>query len=72
VCAAHGVELPEAALRFPLQHPAVAIVVASARTPTEVRENASRVAAAAERGERAWSDLWADLRERGLIETEAR
>ena len=31
----HGVQLPAAALRFPLRHPAVAAVVAGVRSPTE-------------------------------------
>jgi aryl-alcohol dehydrogenase-like predicted oxidoreductase len=35
--------VPEAALRFPLHHPAVASVLVSGRSPDEVRENADRV-----------------------------
>lgn len=39
MCEAHGVRLPQAALRFPLRHPAVRRVVAGMRSTTEVREN---------------------------------
>jgi D-threo-aldose 1-dehydrogenase len=39
VCEAHGVRLPQAALRFPLRHPAVSRVVAGMRSAAEVREN---------------------------------
>ncbi|MGB3440696.1 MAG: aldo/keto reductase [Actinophytocola sp.] len=39
VCEAHDVRLPQAALRFPLRHPAVTGVVAGMRSPAEVREN---------------------------------
>ena len=70
VCEEHGVDLPQAALRFPLQHPAVATVVASARTPTEVTQNAGRAIAAAARGAAEWAELWTDLRARGLIARE--
>ena len=36
VCARHGAELPQAALQFPLRHPAVASVVVGMRSPTQV------------------------------------
>ena len=39
VCREHGVSLRQAALRFPLRHPAVRHVVAGMRTPAEVRQN---------------------------------
>jgi D-threo-aldose 1-dehydrogenase len=39
VCESHGVRLPQAALRFPLRHPAVTHVVAGMRSAGEVREN---------------------------------
>jgi D-threo-aldose 1-dehydrogenase len=39
VCESHGVRLPQAALRFPLRHPAVTHVVAGMRSADEVREN---------------------------------
>jgi D-threo-aldose 1-dehydrogenase len=71
-CRRHGITLPEAALRFPLQHPAVRTVLASARTPAEVSQNAGRVAAADREGSVAWADLWAELRSSGLIAGEVR
>jgi D-threo-aldose 1-dehydrogenase len=40
VCRRHGVELPVAALRFPLRHPAVARVVCGMRSADEVHVNA--------------------------------
>jgi len=45
VCEAHGVRLPQAALRFPLRHPAVSRVVAGMRSAAEVRENLTLLAA---------------------------
>jgi D-threo-aldose 1-dehydrogenase len=41
VCAAHGVPLQAAALQFPRAHPAVACVLAGARSDTEVTMNAA-------------------------------
>ena len=41
VCAAFAVPLKAAALQFPRGHPAVACVLAGARTPAEVEENAT-------------------------------
>jgi D-threo-aldose 1-dehydrogenase len=43
LCADHGVELPAAALQFPLRHPAVATVVAGAATAGHVRQNIARL-----------------------------
>ena len=45
VCAAHGVDLPTAALRFPLRHDAVRSVVLGAATAAQVRENLARLRA---------------------------
>jgi D-threo-aldose 1-dehydrogenase len=45
LCAEHDVPLKAAALQFPLRHPAVASVVAGARTATEVRENVAMMSA---------------------------
>jgi hypothetical protein len=50
----------------------VCTVLASARTPAEVNQNATRVAAADCRGSVAWDDLWAELRASGLVAGEAR
>jgi D-threo-aldose 1-dehydrogenase len=41
ICDRHGVELPTAALQFPLRHPAVVSVVCGMRTADEARINAS-------------------------------
>ncbi|MGW5687392.1 aldo/keto reductase [Nonomuraea sp. NPDC003754] len=41
ICARHGVTLPQAAIAFPLRHPAVASIVLGARTADEVRRNAA-------------------------------
>jgi D-threo-aldose 1-dehydrogenase len=45
VCREHGVRLPQAALTFPLRHPAVRRVVAGMRSATEVRQNLALLAA---------------------------
>ena len=42
LCERHGVKLPEAAIQFPLQHPAVAAVVVGCRDTTQVREAVAR------------------------------
>lgn len=39
VCRAHSVPIQAAALRFPLRHPAVSIVIAGVTSPREVNEN---------------------------------
>ncbi|WP_342787178.1 aldo/keto reductase [Saccharothrix saharensis] len=54
-CAAHGVALPAAALRFPLRHPAVTGVVVGARNAREVTDNAAHAAAGIPEA------LWAEL-----------
>jgi D-threo-aldose 1-dehydrogenase len=61
VCEAHGVDLPTAALRFPLRHPAVICEVVGARTADEVRVNVERLAAPVP------DDLWAELEALGLV-----
>ncbi|WP_311212060.1 MULTISPECIES: aldo/keto reductase [unclassified Arthrobacter] len=45
VCRDFGVELPTAALQFPLRHPAVVNVTAGATSPEQVATNASRMEA---------------------------
>ena len=42
-CERHGVSLPEAALQFPLRHPAVVSVVAGLRTAAQVSESVRRL-----------------------------
>lgn len=41
ICESYGVSLPQAAMAFPLRHPAVASIVLGARSPDEVRANAA-------------------------------
>jgi D-threo-aldose 1-dehydrogenase len=55
VCERHGVTLPQAALAFPLRHPAVAAVVVGMRSAAEVERN--RALAANPVPEALWSDL---------------
>ncbi|KOX28167.1 aldo/keto reductase [Saccharothrix sp. NRRL B-16348] len=54
-CAAHGVPLAAAALRFPLRHPAVTSVVVGARSAREVTENTAHAATV------ITDALWAEL-----------
>jgi D-threo-aldose 1-dehydrogenase len=63
VCARHGVALPEAALQFPLQEPAVRCVVVGGATPAHVRENAQRLRAGVPEA------LWHELAAEGLVRT---
>ncbi len=65
VCAAHGVKLADAALRFPLGHEAVASVVLGAVTPHEVERNVEALAAPIP------SALWSDLKTQGLLRADA-
>lgn len=61
VCAAHGVALPAAAMRYPLRHPAVSQVLVGTARAEAVRDNLRHFAA--EIPEEMWSALHAD----GLI-----
>jgi D-threo-aldose 1-dehydrogenase len=65
VCAAHGVPLKAAALQFPRAHPAVACVVAGARTVAELDENHALASLAIP------ADFWRDLRAQRLIAADA-
>jgi D-threo-aldose 1-dehydrogenase len=65
VCASHGIKLVEAALRFPLAHPAVVCVIPGASRPEEVALNMRTLAAAIPNG------LWSDLKAKGLIRKDA-
>ena len=60
-CREFGVELPAAALQYPLRHPLVATVVVGTSRPEAVRENARRMAADIP------ESLWVELEARGLI-----
>ena len=62
VCAAHEVTLPQAAMAFPLTHPAVAGVVVGMRSAVEVRQNLPGFASGVP------GQLWNDLRSQGLLD----
>jgi D-threo-aldose 1-dehydrogenase len=64
VCAEHGVTLPQAALRFPLRHPAVASVVVGPRSASEMRANAESLRAPVP------TELWERLRAERLLAVE--
>jgi len=61
VCERHGVDLPAAALAFPLRHPAVASVVVGCRTAEQVRGSVARY------DRPVPGDLWRDLEDEGLL-----
>lgn len=65
VCEAHGATLPQAAIAFPLGHPAVAGVVLGMRSSEEVARNLAAFRAAVPPG------LWNDLRNEGLLDERA-
>lgn len=65
VVKSHGVKLVEAALRFPLVHPAVVTVIPGASRPEEVSLNMHTLAADIP------TALWADLKAQGFIRPEA-
>jgi D-threo-aldose 1-dehydrogenase len=60
-CARRGVELPAAALQYPLRVPTVRSVVAGAASAAQVRENAARAAAPIP------DELWHALGSAGLV-----
>jgi D-threo-aldose 1-dehydrogenase len=65
VCDRHGVPLAAAALQFPLAHPAVAAIIPGPRNADEFRANLEllrRPIPAA---------LWRDLRDAGLLHSDA-
>ncbi|GAB3726588.1 aldo/keto reductase [Amycolatopsis oliviviridis] len=57
VCEAHGVTLPQAAMAFPLRHPAVAGIAVGMRSAEEARRNVDSFAV--EVPARVWDDLGA-------------
>jgi D-threo-aldose 1-dehydrogenase len=65
VCKAHGVKLAEAALRFPLGHPAVVSVIPGGGRPSEVKRNADMMQADIP------AALWRDLKTEGLLRKDA-
>ncbi|WP_315918608.1 aldo/keto reductase [Mesorhizobium sp. SP-1A] len=64
-CRGHGVRLIEAALRFPLLHPAVVSVIPGGQSPREVEDNAALLSADPPRA------LWEDLKKEDLMRTDA-
>ncbi|MEP6873469.1 MAG: aldo/keto reductase [Burkholderiales bacterium] len=65
VCLSHGVALRDAALQFPLLHPAVVCVVPGGIAPAEVQGNAASMARPIPPG------LWQQLMHEGLLRADA-
>lgn len=65
VCHRHAIPLAAAALQFPLGHPAIALVLAGARSSAEFGTNVALMRLAIPPA------FWAELRERGLIAADA-
>jgi D-threo-aldose 1-dehydrogenase len=61
VCAEFGVELPTAALHYPLRDPVVTAIVVGTAAPDAVRQNIDRLAADVP------AELWTALADRGLV-----
>jgi D-threo-aldose 1-dehydrogenase len=64
-CERRGVSLPQAALAFPLGHPAIVSVCVGARSPEQIERNAKLFAADVPRA------LWEDLKAEGLLRADA-
>ena len=65
ICKAFKVKLPEAALRFPLGHPAVVSVIPGAQRASEARRNADMMSA------KIPPALWRTLKDEKLIRADA-
>ncbi len=65
VCERHGVKLIEAALNFPLMHPAVVSVIPGGQRPDEARANAALLDA------KIPAALWQELKAQGLLRQDA-
>ena len=65
VCESFGVTLPEAAVAFPLRHPAVVSVVLGMRTPAQLESNVQRYE------KDIPEELWAELQRSGLLRQDA-
>ena len=65
ICDRHGVPLAAAALQFPLHHPAVAAVIPGANSPEQVRANVAAMR------HNIPDDLWAEMKEAGLLRANA-
>lgn len=64
-CERHGVKMIEAALNFPLRHPAVVSVIPGGQSVTEVKSNRDIL------GKEIPAGLWADLKSEGLMRQDA-
>jgi D-threo-aldose 1-dehydrogenase len=62
ICKANKVKLPQAALRFPLTHPAVVTVIAGAVSPKEVGLNVKTMSA------KIPKSVWKQLKAEGLLD----
>jgi D-threo-aldose 1-dehydrogenase len=65
VCERHGVRMIEAALNFPLKHPAVVSVIPGGQSIDEVRANRDMI------GREIPAALWSDLKSEGLMRQDA-
>jgi D-threo-aldose 1-dehydrogenase len=65
ICKRHGVKLVQAALRFPLVHPAIVSVIPGATSPEQVALNMDTLSV------KIPPALWRDLKEAGLMRPEA-
>jgi D-threo-aldose 1-dehydrogenase len=65
ICKAHGVKIAEAALRFPLSHPAIVSVIPGGQKPSEVKKNAQIL------GVKVPAALWRELKAEGLLRADA-
>ncbi|HYC25730.1 MAG TPA: aldo/keto reductase, partial [Roseiarcus sp.] len=61
ICGAYKIKLAEAAIRFPLSHPAIVSVIPGAQKPGEVHRNSQMLAA------KIPPALWRDLKSAGLM-----
>jgi D-threo-aldose 1-dehydrogenase len=65
ICKAYGVKIAEAALRFPLSHPAIVSAIPGGQKPGEVRRNAEMLDA------QIPAAMWRTLKAEGLLRADA-
>jgi D-threo-aldose 1-dehydrogenase len=65
ICKKHDVKLAEAAIRFPLSHPAIVSVIPGGQKPSEVVRNAQMI------GAKIPPALWRELKAAGLMRADA-
>jgi D-threo-aldose 1-dehydrogenase len=65
VCARFGISVPQAAIAFPLRHPAVVNVTLGMRNAEQVRRNVDLYAASVPK------DFWSELKTAGLLRADA-